>query len=304
MLYNYNKFLKTFKIIIPILFTIGLLSCDKFDGNQTVPAYVHIDQIKLVNTSNANVGSLSNSITDAWVYVDDQYIGAFEMPATFPVLYEGTHTIKVLPGILMNGIANTRIAYPFYSAITLTETFNDNVTLKLDTLTTQYDPKTYFEFIENFEGAGITFQKSTIHTSDTTIVKTNQPGQVFEGNYSGLIYLDSAMAFFEIETINTYTLPRESSPVFLELNYKINSPLTIGIDAYYSGTPTQVPIISLNPTNVWTKIYVNLTPYISNNTTADYFKVYMGQYKDPSLTTATLLFDNIKLVHFINAKKK
>lgn len=304
MLYNYNRLLNLTKLIIAIFFIIGFSSCDKFDGTQTVPAYVHIDKITLIDNGN-NMGSLSSNITDAWFYVDDQFIGAFELPATFPVLQKGSHTIKVLPGIKMNGIANTRIAYPFYSTIILTKTFGENVTLNLGTLTTQYDPNTKMDWIENFEDGGISLQKSTVNSgSDTNIMKTNLPGNVFEGLYSGLIALDSNMNFFEIETIQKFTLPGDASPVFLELDYKINNTVNIGLDAYYSGTPTQVSTMVLLPTTQWKKIYINFTPDISSNATADNFKVFFGQFKDVGNTRAALLFDNIKLVQFNTSKKK
>jgi len=304
MLYNYNRLLNLTKILIAILLIIGFSSCDKFDGNQTVPAYVHIDKITLLDNGN-NMGSLSSSITDAWFYVDDQYIGTFELPATFPVLLKGSHTIKVLAGIKMNGITNTRVAYPFYNTIILTKTFSENETMNLGTLTTQYDPNTKMEWIENFEDGGISLQKSTVNAgSDTNIIKTNQAGYVFEGLYSGVVALDSNMNFFEIETIQKYKLPRGSSPVFLEMDYKINNTVNVGLDAYTSGTPTQISTMVLLPTTQWKKIYINFTPDISNNATADNFRVFFGQFKNTGVTKATLLFDNIKLVHFNTSKKK
>jgi hypothetical protein len=303
MAYSYKKFFKSLKIIIPIMFSIGLISCDKFDGNQTIPAYVHIEKFKLIPNANF-VGSLSNKITDAWVYIDDEFIGAFELPCTFPVLKKGSHAIKVFPGIKMDGIASTRIIYPFYTNILLTKTLTENETLKLDTLTTQYDSNTKFEFIEAFEDGGVLFQKSTINSGgDTNIIKTNQAGNVFEGNYSGLISLRSATTFFEVETIQKYTLPRGASPVFLEMDYKIDNSVKVGLDAYFTGVPAQVVSITLypNPTQ-WKKIYINFTPDISNYSTAGNFRIFLGQFKDSGVQTANLLFDNIKLVHFNTSK--
>ena len=194
----------------------------------------------------------------------------------------------------------TRVAYPFYSTIILSKNFAENVTLDLDSLATGYDLTSKIEMKEDFEVGGVSFQKSTVNAgSDTTINKTDAPAtNVFEGIYSGLVALDSNMSFFEIETINNFTMPRGGSPVFLELNYKINNSLIIGLDAYTSGTPTQISTITLYPTTTWKKIYINLTPDISNNGTADNFKIYFGQLKDAGVTKATFLFDNIKLVHF------
>ncbi len=297
MFYNYNRFLNTLKVIVPVLLMIGLLSCDKFDGDQTIPAYIHIRKISLVDNT-AIVGSLSSKITDAWVYIDDQFIGAFELPATFPVLSKGVHTIKVLPGIKMNGIANTRVAYPFYSTIVLSKSFAENVTLDLDSLTTKYDPNTKFEWKEDFELGGVSLQKSTVNPgSDTSLIKTDSSAYVFEGIYSGMITLDPTMNFFELETINKFVLPRAASPVFLEMDYKTNTALTIGLDAYSSNVASQVATITLLPTTTWKKIYINFTPTIGNFSTADNFRVFFGQMLSTTGGHPLILLDNIKLVH-------
>jgi hypothetical protein len=105
MLHKYS-FVSIFKITLLLFLFIPLLfSCNKFDGDQTIPSYIHIDKITVVDNPTLNEGSLSNKITDAWVYVDEELIGAFELPATFPVLKKGKHKISIHPGIKLNGIS-------------------------------------------------------------------------------------------------------------------------------------------------------------------------------------------------------
>ncbi|NTV84545.1 MAG: hypothetical protein HGA23_09650, partial [Bacteroidales bacterium] len=74
--------------VLPVILMIS--GCDKFEGGQTVPSYLKIDSIGFV-TDNDLQGTNSQKITDVWVYVDDDLIGGFEMPATIPVLAEGIH---------------------------------------------------------------------------------------------------------------------------------------------------------------------------------------------------------------------
>ena len=57
----------------------------------------------------------STNITDAWVTMDGQALGVFELPCTIPILSDGLHTFTIYPGIKVNGIAGNRIKYPFYS---------------------------------------------------------------------------------------------------------------------------------------------------------------------------------------------
>src|SRR5262245_62560163 len=79
-------------------------ACEVINPEEPLPVYTRVDSIPFSITS-ANQGSGTSSIVDAWVYLDDQLVGAFELPARFPVLAEeGTHTLTVSPGILVNGI--------------------------------------------------------------------------------------------------------------------------------------------------------------------------------------------------------
>ena len=80
-----------FFILIGIIFN----SCSKADYEATVPAYISVPSITLT-TDYATQGSASSKITDAWVFVNDDLVGVYELPATFPVLKEGNQTVKVL----------------------------------------------------------------------------------------------------------------------------------------------------------------------------------------------------------------
>ncbi len=303
LFYSKNVIIKLFLYFnIAVLFSL-LYSCDKFEGDMTIPSYLQIEKIKLVDNPNINEGSLSNKITDAWVYVDDELIGAFELPAKFPILKKGQHKITILPGIKMNGISGTRISYPFYKSIEIYN-FNlvpDSIT-KIDTnlLVTSYLDNTKFAWKEDFEDGGVSLQKRS--NSDTGIYKTNIPQYVFEGTYSGLVNLLSNQNFFEIETIDNFVLPKNGSPVFLEMNYKNNNIFMVGFFAYYSNTIKQVATITLYPTSEWKKIYINLTPDLANEYNASSFKIFFGHYKQETVNEAVIVFDNIKLVHFNTSK--
>ena len=89
------------------LFLLILLSCEKVDTN-TIPGFIKINDISL----NSNI---STNITDAWVYIDDNLQGVYELPTNFPILEEGIHKLRIKAGIKDNGIGGTRIPYPFYS---------------------------------------------------------------------------------------------------------------------------------------------------------------------------------------------
>ena len=101
-----------FCLVYVYLLGIGLVlnSCKE---DEPIPAYIKIDAVDLTTDQNTE-GWNSQGIKDAWVYIDNNLVGAFELPAEFPVLEEGTHNISVGGGILLNGISSTRTEYPMY----------------------------------------------------------------------------------------------------------------------------------------------------------------------------------------------
>lgn len=277
-------------------FILFLTSCDFFDPEEKIPAYIHIESIEFSTEGHSEYGSSSSNITDAWVYVDDQLVGAFELPATFPVLMEGAHTVKVKPGIKLNGIAESRAINPFYSVYTTTVNLIPDSTITLAPISNYYD-EVFFPWKEDFEEGGVSLEKTG--RSDTTINKTpaNDP-KVFEGTYSGIINLDATHDFFECKTSSSYVLPKTGSPVFLEMNYKNNVEFSVGIFANSTGTSIQHDLLVLNPTDTWKKIYINLTGRVSEETSANNFQIFFGCQKPDNVANGEILLDNIKLLHY------
>ncbi len=99
-----------------------LPSCTIFDPPVTVPIYGHIDSIhfNVPLDSAAKQGSASAKIGYAWVYLDDNPVGAFQMPCTFPMVgSSGVHNIQIYPGITpANGNSAVSIN-PFINIIPL-----------------------------------------------------------------------------------------------------------------------------------------------------------------------------------------
>ncbi|MFH1297396.1 MAG: hypothetical protein ABIJ04_09010 [Bacteroidota bacterium] len=280
-----------------IAFTLVLItlitSCEKFKGDQTIPAYISIDSIYLTTSLSAQ-GSASASIVDAWVYIDDNLIGAFQLPARFPVLARGTHDLKILPGIKLNGIAATRMNYPFFAAIELPVELTEEVTTPIGVQKTNYLSTTLFELIEGFEGVSIVFD--TTLRSEVPLLLT-EPGSplTFEGNHSGMVQMDSINRFFECVNDKDFDIP--FAPVFVEMNFRTNAVFVIGIYLYGLSTIQQVPIIYLNPTgDEWKKIYINLTNSLNAYPGMQKFRIFISAIRSSSVEEVLILFDNIKVV--------
>jgi len=281
-------------ITVFFVFIILLQSACKDKDLDLTPSYIEIEHIQ-VNTTSAQ-GTDSQRITDAWVYLNNDIQGTYQLPARFPVLAEGLRSVTIRPGIMSNGISATRIFYPFLEAITFDIDFKRDSTYTFN-LTANYHPQVVFKWLENFEDGGISLQRTI--KSDADIVKTSAIGEVFEGNYSAKAVLDSNRYLFECYTIDAFQLPKGGAPVFLEMNYKNNAKVHIGIYAYTQGEIIQRSVLVLNESDVWKKIYVNLTNAVSENFNAYEYRVFFGmlRYEDDNFIP-TAYFDNIKLIHF------
>lgn len=277
-----------------LLLLTGLFSsCEKFSGDQTIPSYLKVDSIGF-SAEYATWGSSSHAICDAWVYVDGELIGAFPLPAQFPVLKKGTHTVKILPGIKKDGIAETRIVYPFYTGIEKQVNLTQDSSISVGTVTSTYDTHTSILWQEDFESSVITLDSTS--RSDVMIKKTD-PGSplTFERLHSGIVQMDSVGSFFELISHKAYTIPY--SQVFLELNFNTNNQITVSVMLYKNLVRQQFPVMVLLPTNgIWKKIYIDLSNSFASLDGASQFQVMFGNFQDSGVSHAQILLDNIKLV--------
>lgn len=280
--------------------TITLTSgCTEKNDGDLIPSYLRIDKINLSTTSDQ--GTSSHNITDAWVYVDETLIGAFELPATIPVLKEGKQNITIRPGIKINGISNTRSIYPFYSDIKRSITLVRDSIIQISDAVTTYKSNTEFPWMEDFNYSGVTLD--TTSRSTVAIVKSNDSGKIFHHDgevnpYSAFVSLTADSSIFEAVSTEKYNFPGNGSAIFLEMNYRINHNLVVGVFYTTSGIRVQRPLLILNETETWKKVYVNLTVPKYDTPNATDFQIFIGTDKEDGTGDAEIYLDNLKLVHF------
>jgi len=273
-------------------------SCDK-GSEEDIPSYIKAESIYLKVVDGQ--GTRSQKITDAWVYIDNEFIGVFELPFyKVPVLKAGKHQLKIYPGIKMNGIAATRVPYSFYIPY---EKEINLVRGNIDTLKdlkTEYSSNTVFAWQEDFEQSTISLD--TTKRSFSKLQRTTDVGKVFHqaGEYnssSGIAVVSSDSGIFECVTHEAFTLPLNGNDVFMEMNYKTNNAVTVGLFVNTALKTIQEPLLVLNRNTEWNKIYINLTAAIVNHQDAINFKIFFGVVKESDVAEAEFLIDNIKLVH-------
>lgn len=277
------------KIFFSFLFLSALffIRCNK---EEPIPSYIHVDKFTLT-TNYTLEGSASHKILDAWVYIDDNLVGAFEMPCTVPVLYEGSHTIKIFPGIKENGIAETRIIYPFYNFYQTTASLTPGEITALAPITTYNNSAADFEWMEDFE-AGHTICKADGLPDSIMAISSS----AYEGSGSGMVNITGTSYFGQ--SCGQFTLPKTGTDIFLEFNYKCNTAFNVGILGYNgSNIDAQTIALTLNPSENWNKIYVNLTREVNEALTSTKFRIFFSMLKDQNLSSSEFRLDNIKLIH-------
>jgi hypothetical protein len=84
----------------------------------------------------------------------------------------------------------------------------------------------------------------------------------------------------------------------MEMNFNMNTEMTIGVYVTQYGIVNQIPIMTLNPTNgAWKKIYIDMTTALNILSGATTFRVYFYS-KNLSGNHYTILLDNIKVLSF------
>jgi len=285
------------------LLAVLLSGCDNDKDSVLVPSYVTIDQFSI--TTDYGQGTASHKISDAWVYVDETLIGAFELPARVPILTEGNQNITIRPGIKINGIASTRAIYPYLLPVTRQVRLVKDSAVSLSPINTRYRTNVTFPWLEGFELSGLTMD--TTSKSTVALQRTSDPALVFSmpgesNSFSGLIQLTSDTSIFEVVTRETYEFPAAGSEVFLEMNFKTTNSIVVGVFYKTNGMQVQRPLLVLNKSDKWNKIYVNLTVPKYDTPGATEFRIFIGAQTDQGNEQATILLDNLKLVHFNTVK--
>lgn len=286
--------------VLGLIIAVGLSGCIK-DNNPSRPAYVYIENVFFEADTMAGQGTSSSNITDVWVSVDGQQLGANTLPALFPVILDEnfqTNSVRVAAGIKDNGITNTRTIYPFY------DPYVEIVDLEPGQIDT-FRPILYYPsnaniiLVEDFEDPNQPVFTDDLDGNPITEMVT-QMNEVFEGNYSGSIVLDSANLDCTVATSSRYYNINNLSgtAVYLEMDFKTNTPFQVGIVAHYGPSDTEVLYKGgVNATASWKKIYFNLTQEVFGANATEY-SVIIRALKYADINQPEIYVDNIKLLHF------
>lgn len=280
-------------ILIASLF-LGINACNIINPTEPTPTYIHVDSFSF--QSRDTLGSSSHKITNVYAYFNNNPVGIFDLPVTFPVIANEPGTLLLLPGIDFEGLSGYEVSYPMYTADTLSIVPQPGKTIV-------FNPKTVYErgvkipFLEAFEsGVGAVNSFSIYSNGDTSIQAIATPGDVFEGQGSGVIAIPSGK---DSTTIASRPMNLDYGVnSYLEIDYKGNMPLAVGMSVVLNSGPVHSEfLIALKPQTEYKKIYIGLRDFVANNQGVNY-QVLFQTIKPASVSDGKVFLDNIKVVSF------
>lgn len=257
-----------------------------------IPSYIQLEEFHLNTTTGQ--GSEAHKITDAWVFANGLSIGAFQLPATVPIIAEGPTELEIFGVIKENGINSISTMYPFYSPYSATIDLKPMETKSLD-LDITYDDDVIFEIVEDFEGSHF-FQSDLDGDDSTKIVLSTE--DAFEGNSSGLIVVNEENTILEAGWDEpAFFSPVQSELTWVELHYKNNIPFIVGIRGVKDGVATKVYDSVINRKEEWNKIYFNISSIVEPGIFDAVQLVIVAFWtEDLGVEEGIIRIDNVKLL--------
>jgi hypothetical protein len=279
---------------------IILTGCIK---NNEDPSWLQVNEWTLQSNSSisGNEGELTHNFSDAWVYVNDELIGVFEVPFKIPILKSGSVNIKVYPAVKNNGISATKKIYPFMEFFEVNSELLKNQTLTLNPIT-KYKSLTQF-WIEDFEDPlNLNIDVDQNYSAILTTQTSNQDLQWFNGNFYGKINLNTVDSTWIASTSDQLAI-QKGRDAYLEIDYYNTNSLVTGV-IYVNPDNTVVnnPSYGMqaqDPSSVqWKKIYIELKELIGYSPNGSNILQSFIASLDEGKTEGEIRIDNIKVVYF------
>jgi len=283
--------------------------CRVIHYQEQIPTYIHIDSFGFVynnsvhplnlSGSNALYYTTSHYVSTVWAYYNNNPVGAFDLPATIPILANDSGTLQLQPGIDMDGLNDFLTSYPFYEFDTFSFNANPGKIITHEPNTRFFNNVALREisyFDQGLEGFG---PWGVWNGADISVLSNSS--LVFQGRGSGQIQLNRGLRdTFSIDTSASFPIAYDSSstnPAFIELNYLSTMPFSIGIKGNLAGIYDTETLISLYPSPTWQKVYLQVTDFVQQFKATSYnLYIYAGLL--PDTATGSLYIDNVQLVTY------
>lgn len=309
--------MKIIKTTLFLLSAICLLSsCRDYQGEVRIPAYLHLDHIKVVDDPSATLSPETGFFTsdidaiqiEIWFDGVDTTtrLGTYQLPCIIPVLEnKNISKMVIYPFVKQSGISSTRIYYPYYKPITLTNIplTPDSITNlgtqqlidgnMLWTLNAQYFGTPPMKVItsEFFEPGsyGLIF--------DTLLRRETNDNNACSGQGYGVVEVPSSATEKMFFITERFEVNDPTKYLYLELDYWSDVRLTVGMESAFNvgGNNVTVPEMTMYDNDGWTKMYINLGGIWGHFNHNPNFRIYFNAL-NPEKKDAKVRIDNVKLI--------
>lgn len=298
-------FISTFTVLF-----IGISGCHILNEPEDLPAYITVEDVGVFYTRPSETGVSTPNVTDVWISIDDDQLGVYHLPRTFPFLPRDRNRVKISAraGIRVNGISTTRSAYPFYTTWDTTVDIDYFDSIKINPRVS-YENNVLVSWNADFETASssaffIPAPGSGIELERTEWPAEERPLRKHNGLYFGKGHGDPGQLMYLLLGSNNFRQNTfVGAPVFLEMEYDATQEFQVNIRyTDREGTFDETPVMYLNPTRSynedpeWNKIYIEFTEKLMDPLmNIDKYGISL-RATAPDDSPAEFNFDNVKIV--------
>jgi len=271
------------------------MSCNVINPPEKVPTYVHIDSFAF-RTPPASLGTASHAISSVYVFYNNNPVGFFDLPATFPVITTGdSGVITVSPAVSVNGLYNFQSPYKYYSDDTMVLKTNPGKITNYLPTTGYLIPYTHVPWLNNFDN-GVDFLNSDTGVDKRTIKQDNAPADLFEGAVGRVDLNLPDTSSFIVSSQHPFTMD-VNGETYLELNYRCSATFQIGVQAFGSNNGDGMQLLAGgNPSpNQWKKLYISLQTVAQQYPNGQY-RILIKFLVPDGQSGGYVLLDNLKIV--------
>lgn len=289
-----------YRVFLPLLLTMFALvsGCDK--ENEPIPSYIKIDSVTVI--TNPAQGNNIHEISAVNVYIDEQFIGLFEIPCTIPVLFSGRHKLSIIPSVRLNGALNQHVIHRLFNRSDTTIDLTEGKITETANINLTYKTNTEFAWLEDFEDNNSSLIRLFFGVGDTSYITTESFS--LKGRYSGhtrcmkvVIGAADTAKTIDMASFKYFgNLPLMGTDIILEFDIKTPVPVQMGMIRKNSSGKLYLPYVYIFETGGnWKRFYINLIYELYNQPGETEVQLMISPMKPEELKTAQEIFiDNIR----------
>ncbi|NBP05615.1 MAG: hypothetical protein EBV15_05245 [Bacteroidetes bacterium] len=281
-----------------LLISFLIAGCNK--ENEPIPSYIRIDSVSVKTTPSQ--GNNIHEISAVNVYVDEQFMGLFEIPCTIPVLFSGKHKLSIIPSVRLNGALNQHVIHRLFNRSDTTIDLSAGKITHAGNIILTYKNNTEFAWLEDFEDNNSSLIRLFSAAGDTSFI-TTEPFSL-KGRYAGntrcmkvVIGAADTAKTVDMASFKYFgNLPFMGTDIMLEFDIKTPVPVQMAMIRKNSSGKLYLPYVYIFETDgSWKRFYINLIYELYNQPGDTEVQLMISPIKPAEIKTSQEIFiDNIR----------